>query len=112
MAIRLLHLGHQPAQVAEMQAISIPTIYAWINRWRKGGIEALATRPCCGRPLKADPAYSQLRGKVLEKEPAELGYRFTMWTIDRLCAHLAKEIRIELSESRFRALLKREGLRY
>ena len=34
------------------------------------------------------------------------------WTIDRLRAHLAKETGIELSESRFRALLKREGFRY
>ena len=25
-AIRLLHLGHKPEQVAEMQAVSIPTI--------------------------------------------------------------------------------------
>ena len=111
-AIRLLHLGHKPAQVAEMQAVSIPTIYAWINRWRKGGIEALATQPRSGRPPKADAAYSQLLGEVMEKEPAELGYGFTMWTVDRLRAHLAKETGIELSESRFRALLKREGFRY
>jgi hypothetical protein len=26
-AIRLLHLGHKPEQVAEMQAVSKPTIY-------------------------------------------------------------------------------------
>ena len=90
-AIRLLHLGHKPAQVAEMGAVSIPTIYAWLKRWRKGGIEALATQPRSGRPHKADAAYSQLLGEVLEKEPAELGYGFTMWTIDRLRAHLAKE---------------------
>ena len=61
-------------QVAEMQAVSIPTIYAWINRWRKGGIEALATQPRSGRPPKADEAYSRLLGEVMEKEPAELGY--------------------------------------
>jgi transposase len=95
-----------------MQAVSIPTVYAWIKRWRQGGIEALATQPRSGRPPKADPAYSQLLGELLEKEPAELGYGFMMWTIDRLRAHLAKETGIELSESRFRALLKREGFRY
>jgi transposase len=111
-AIRLLHLGHKPEQVAEMQAVSIPTIYAWINRWRKGGIEELATKPRSGRPPKADEAYSVLLGEVIEKEPEELGYGFTVWTIDRLRAHLAKETGIDLSESRFRALLKREGYRY
>ena len=111
-AIRLLHLGQKPAQVAQMQAVSIPTIYAWINRWREGGIEALATRPRSGRPPKADEDYRQLLREVLEKEPTALGYGFTIWTIDRLRAHLAKETEIGLSESRFRALLKREGFRY
>jgi transposase len=111
-AIRLLHLGYKPEKVAEMQAVSIPTIYAWINRWWKGGIEELATKPRSGRPPKADEAYGVLLGEVIEKEPEELGYGFTVWTIDRLRAHLAKETGIDLSESRFRALLKREGYRY
>ncbi|HSG43331.1 MAG TPA: helix-turn-helix domain-containing protein [Anaerolineales bacterium] len=33
-AIRLLHLGHKPEEIAEMQAVSIPTIYGWIKPWR------------------------------------------------------------------------------
>ena len=49
---------------------------------------------------------------VVEKEPEELGYNFTVWTIDRLRLHLAKETGIELSEARFRALLKAKGYRY
>ena len=111
-AIRLLHLGHKPEEVAEMQAVSIPTIYSWIKRWRKGGVEALATKPRSGRPAKADDEYELRLAEVIEKEPEELGYGFTVWTIDRLRAHLAKETGIELSESRFRALLKRKGYRY
>lgn len=43
-AIRLLHLGHKPEQVAEMQAVSKPTIYGWIDRWWSGGVEGLANR--------------------------------------------------------------------
>jgi transposase len=111
-AIHLLHLGYKPEQVAEMQAVSIPTIYSWINRWRSGGVEELVNKPRSGRPPKADEAYVLLLGAVIEKEPEELGYGFTVWTIDRLRAHLAKETGIELSESRFRALLKRKGYRY
>ena len=45
MAIRLLHMGHKPEQVAEMQAVSKPTIYGWVKRWKQGGIDGLATRP-------------------------------------------------------------------
>jgi transposase len=105
-------LGHKPEEVAEMQAVSKPTIYGWINRWWCGGIEALANRPKSGRPLKADDAYSLALKEVIEKEPSEFGYDFTIWTIDRLRAHLEKETGISLSESRFRALLQRKGYRY
>ncbi len=49
---------------------------------------------------------------VAEQQPAEYGYRFAIWTSDRLRAHLEKETGILLSESRFRALLKKRGYRY
>lgn len=110
--IRLLHLGHKPEQVAEMQAVSKPTIYSWFNRWRSNGIDGLAIRPRSGRPSKADEAYILTLAEVIEKDPEEFGYDFTVWTVDRLRAHLEKETGISLSESRLRALLKRKGYRY
>jgi len=111
-AIRLLHLGHKPEEVAEMQAVSKPTIYGWIKRWQSGGVKALANRPRSGRPPKADDAYSTALAEVIEKEPKELGYDFMLWTVERLSAHLEKGTGISLSESRLRALIKRKGYRY
>ena len=112
MAIRLLHLGHKPEEVAIMQAVSKPTIYGWFHRWQSGGVEALANQPKSGRPLKADDAYSLALVEVIEKEPSEVGYNFTIWTVERLSAHLEKRTGIVLSESRLRALIKRKGYRY
>jgi transposase len=111
-AIRLLHMGYKPEQIAEMQAVSKPTIYGWIDRWRNGGVEGLANRPKSGRPLKADDEYSLALMEAIEKEPSDFGYDFSIWTIDRLRAHLEKQTGISLSESRFRVLLKRKGYRY
>lgn len=111
-AIRLLHLGRKPEQVAEMQAVSKPTIYAWFKRWRREGIEGLAIKPRSGRPSKADEAYIQTLAEVIEKDPDAFGYDFTVWTVDRLRLHLEKETGIALSEPRLRALLKRKGYRY
>jgi transposase len=95
-----------------MQVVSKPTIYGWFARWQSGGIEALANRPKSGRPLKADDAYSGALVEALEKEPSEVGYDFTIWTVGRLSAHLEKVTGIVLSESRLRALMKRKGYRY
>lgn len=111
-SIHLLHLGHKPEQIAEMQSVSVPSIYNWINRWRRGGLEGLATQPRSGRPPKADEEYALVLEEILAKEPAELGYRFRIWTVDRLRAHLEKKTGIGLSESSFRELLKRKGYRY
>jgi transposase len=112
MVIRLLHLGHKPETVAEQQMVSVPTIYNWHKLWRAQGIEGLANQPKTGRPSKATEAYCRTLEEVLEKEPSEFGYRFAIWTIDRLRAHLEKKTGILLSESRFRALLKKKGYRY
>lgn len=110
--IRLLHLGYKPAEIAKMQAISIPTVYGWLKRWQREGIEGLANKPKSGRPAKADDAYSRALERVLEREPKELGYDFAIWTVNRLRQHLEKETGIALSEPRLRALMKRKGYRY
>ena len=111
-SIHLLHLGHKPEEIAEMQSVSVPSVYNWIQRWRAGGIEGLATKPRSGRPPLADEKYALALGETLAKDPGELGYGFRIWTVDRLRAHLEKKTGISLSESSFRALLKRTGYRY
>jgi len=110
--IRLLHLGHKPGAIAKQQMVSVPSIYRWHQLWREQGLEGLANKARPGRRRKATEAYCQKLEETLEKEPSELGYRFTIWTSDRLRAHLEKETGILLSEGRFRALLKKRGYRY
>ena len=92
--------------------MSVPTIYHWHELWREQGIEGLANKPKTGRRAKATEAYCQKLEEMLEKEPSEYGYRFAIWTTDHLRAHLEKETGILLSESRFRALLRKRGYRY
>jgi transposase len=111
-AIRLLHLKYRPETIAEQQMVSLPTIYNWHKLWREKGIEGLANLPRKGRPPKADDVYCQKLEEMIDKEPSEYGYKFAIWTSDRLRLHLEKETGILLSESRFRALMKKKGYRY
>ena len=110
--IRLLHLGHRPEVVAEQQMVSVPTIYNWHKLWCKQGIEGLANKPRKGRTPKANDAYCTKLEEMLEKEPSDYGYKFAVWTSDRLRAHLEKETGIALSEGRFRVLMKKQGYVY
>ncbi len=111
-AIRLLYMGKSPQEVAQALGVSLPTVYNWAARWRSGGLEALANRPKSGRPSKADEAYCCVLEETLTKSPAELGYDFAIWTVERLKAHLERVTGKSLSANRLRVLLHKLGYRY
>ena len=111
-AIRLLHLGHQPEVVADMLAVAASTIWNWHRRYRAGGISGLANRAKSGRPAKADDHYLAEVERTLDSDPRALGYAFSVWTINKLRKHLAKQIGILLSYTRFRALLHKHEYVY
>jgi len=108
-AIRMLHLGHKPETVAELFAVAPSTVWNWHRRYRAEGLAGLANQPKSGRPAKADAAYVQAVATTLEADPRELGYSFSIWTINKVRLHLAKATGILLSYSRMRALLRKQG---
>lgn len=111
-AMRLLHLGQSPEQVAQAVLVTSNTIYAWHKRWREQGLAGLRDGQRSGRPPKADEAYLRELERVLELDPHTLELPFTIWTLNRLRLYLAEKTGILLSYSRFRALMSREGYRW
>ncbi len=65
-AIRFLQLGQKVGEMAQIQAVSKPTIYGWWKRWCAGGIEGLANQPKSRRSPKANEAYIALVEEVVE----------------------------------------------
>ena len=112
MGLRLLHEGQSPKEVAEIMAVSQPTVYDWHHRWQENGLEGLANRPKSGRPRKADHSYVELLEEVIEQDPQELGYTFTIWTANRLRLHLEVATGKLLGPTQFRALLKENNFVY
>lgn len=111
-AIRLLHLGHKPETVAEMVAVAASTIWTWHRRYRAEGLDGLANKPKSGRPAKADANYLTEVERAIDADPRDLGYTFSVWTINKLRKHLAKQTGILLSYTRFRALLSKHDYVY
>lgn len=111
-ALHMLHQGMKPQKVADTSAVTLGSIYKWHSRWREGGLDALANKPKSGAPRKADEAYWQRVDEIVEQDPSELGYKFTMWTSERLIAHMVKETGIELSVNYFRIVMRRRGYVY
>jgi transposase len=106
-AIRLLHLGHKPEQVADLVAITANTIWTWHRRWRKEGMAGLADRPKPGRKSKADTEYIRQLEAALASNPQDLGLAYPIWTLNKLRLYLQQQTGILLSYSRFRALLSK-----
>jgi len=110
--LRMLHDGQSPQAVAEFFSVSPPTVYAWYHRWEAQGVAGLAHRPKSGRPLKAKPDYVALLKAVVEQNPHDLGYAFSLWTTDRLRLHMKAKTGIELKRTQLRAVLKDNGFVY
>lgn len=110
--IHLLHRGHSVTEVAKMVAVTRQTIYVWHDAWLAGGVEGMVRREGSGRRYKASPTYERLLQEALATEPAELGYEFTVWTLDRLMQHLYEKTGIRLSDRTMSNTLKRLGYVY
>jgi hypothetical protein len=59
---------------------SQPTVYDWYHCWQSEGVEGLANHPKPGRPAKANNSYIAQLEEVLDQDPQDLGYAFSMWT--------------------------------
>jgi transposase len=111
-AIRLLHHGHKPPGVAEMVSASRASVHQWHKSWREGGLEALVNKPIPGRKPKADQTYQAALASTLDSDPHELGYAFSVWTLERLSQHLEQVTGIPLSAARLAEWMSRWGYVY
>jgi transposase len=112
LALRLLHQGQRPQAVAAMLVVNLSTVYNWCRGWAAEGLEGLVNRPQSGRPGKADEEYCRLLETRLETDPSRYDYSFTIWTADRLRAHLEEQTGIRLSRGRFALLMEDLGYVY
>jgi transposase len=112
MGLRLLHEGKSPKEVAVFLGVSQPTVYDWHHRWQREGLEGLANRPKPGRPVKATNSYIAQLEEAVEQDPQNLGYAFSIWTMERLRLHLKAKTGIELKPTQFKTLLKENDFVY
>ena len=106
LTVRSLFIGQDIESAARLFNVTPRTVYNWIKRWNKGGIDALADLPKSGRKPKAD---CEQRSKIVERlEHPELEDQ-THWTAIKLWGRLTKAGEIDMGYSTFARLLHNEG---
>lgn len=109
-AIRLSAKRYPVPQIAEILGCNPQSVHNWLTAFESDGVAALSDKPRPGAPPKATADYRRQLVEAVRQNPHDLGYPFTVWTVLRLRAHVARRTGILLSEARVRQILKQEGL--
>lgn len=101
--------GDSKAAISKDLGCSVGTVDNLRKRYRKEGVAGLRRKSPPGRTSRADQDFRECLQKVLESSPQDLGYAFTVWSAQRLAAHLKNVAGIEFSVGQMRRIMKEEG---
>ena len=98
--------GRPPSEIADLHAVSHPTVYKWIDRFDEEGPSGLYDREREGRPRELGKEARKEIERLLEGNPTEEGQNATRWTAPRIAEHLERELGIDVHEDTVRSALK------
>lgn len=101
--------GRSKPEIANDLGCSVGTVEIIRRRYREQGVSGLAKGKPPGRASRATAEYRAALRKVVETPPQSLGYGFSVWSLARLNAHLAKELKISFSADQLGRILHAEG---
>jgi transposase len=100
------------SQIAGLLGKHPTTVLLWIKDYLRFGISGLAVGQIPGRPPLIDAEGKAVLERSLAKNPHDLGYVFTRWTLPTLCEHLYREAHVRVCMDTVRRHLHRMGYRY
>jgi transposase len=110
-AVKQIQAGAHPEDVATSLGLTRSTVFAWMAKFREGGIEALRAKPVPGRPPKLSGAQlRKLYTLIAGANPRQLQFEFALWTRDIVRELIRREFGVALSGVSVGRLLRTIGL--
>src|SRR5919204_1227569 len=110
-AVRQIEQGAHPADIAQALGMTRAAVYAWLAKYREGGMEALKAKPVPGRPPTLSGAQLQrVYTLVVGNDPRQLRFAVALWTRAMVRELLRREFGVRLSEVSVGRLLRKLGL--
>jgi len=105
--------GMAATQVCKLTGSSLKSIYNYVNAYLSiHQLTSLCEAPRCGRPVTA-PAISDKRIRnALQRNPLQLGYRTTSWSVAVLADYLNRKYSCSIGVDTLRRRMKAMGLRF
>ena len=101
----------RPATVAAMLKISLSSIYAWIEKYNRGGYELLDTAIAPGAEPRITPEMDEIIKEIILKEtPVDYGYDTPLWTCPIVAAIVKKIFGVEVLATTIDIHLNKMGL--
>jgi transposase len=104
--------GRPKADISQTLGCSLGTVDNVRAAYRRHGVAGLTPTSPPGRTSRATPEYRAKIRFAIATPPQELGYGFSVWSVNRLRQHLKQETGIELSEDQFRRVLHQEDFSF
>jgi len=111
-AVLLVAQGRAIPEVALIAGVSLPTVYTWVTRYLTSRqVVTFQDAPRSGRPRTATPVTPGRILREIHRNPLQLGYRTTVWTVPLLTCHLSRLYQCTFSSYTLRRRMKAVGLR-
>jgi transposase len=111
-AVLLFAQGTDVHRVAKITRKSVRVIYHWVSLYLKHHqVKALYDAPKSGRPIAAPQITEKRMLKELARNPLDLGYNTTVWTVSLLARHLSALYHCEIRPFTLYRRMKQIGLR-
>lgn len=104
--------GASSKTIAQATGLSIDAITDIRRRWQQRGLGCLKDLPRGHLESKATPAYRKQLRQALRRGPLAFGYVHTVWSLQRLNAHLKSITGVSFCKDYLRRLVKAEGFVY
>lgn len=110
LAVRRVLEGYSIDEVADFFDVHPRTVKRWLQVFREGGWDGLASQPVAGRPAKLTVTQEKIALRWLNDSPTGHGFPTELWTARRLAQLIEEEWGIQFHPRYLPDWLRQRGL--
>lgn len=112
-AVYQISSGAVSRDLEKIYNVSFKSVYNWIHRFNKYGVEGLKDEQRSGRkPRLSNEELEKIKATVLNKQPVEYNYNSSTWTGPLLIDYIEKQFGVKFKRAQIYNIMKKMGLSY